>query len=62
MFNVADNFTLLRESYSSSKFFFCLLKFSQKLGIKTAGGKMQPTFWLQYTLIGADAERMAWLP
>jgi hypothetical protein len=63
MFNVADNF------YSSSRklfvfkvSFLCLLKSSQTFGIEIAVGKMQPVFWLQYTLVGAEPDPLAWFP
>jgi len=57
-------FTRLQESYSSLRLFFflCLLKSSQTFGIKIAGGKKQPIFWLQYTIVGGEPDPMAWFP
>jgi hypothetical protein len=56
MFNVADNFTRLRESYSSLKIFLCLLKSLQAFGNKMVAGKKQS----QYTHAGAESDPLAW--
>ena len=54
MFNVADNFHSSSRKLFIFRTFLCLLKSSQTSGIKIAGGKKQPTFWLQYALVGAE--------
>jgi len=52
-------FTRLPESYSSLELFCAFSKPQHTCGIKIAGGERQPTFWLQYTLVGAEPDPMA---